>query len=189
MATVKDPPSRAWYVVSGVLFVLCALGAPVIFVVFFLTSFGSGQQFKVPGATALDVSKPGTYVLWYDHATFFEGRAYQSDDRLPNGLQLRIVERGTDREVPMTQGLGGSESSGSEKRSSVGEFEAARPGVYLIEVTGNFEQRVFSVRRSLAARFFLGIVGLIGLELLGWIGAPLIAIIVFLRRRKAAAQT
>jgi hypothetical protein len=87
----------------------------------------------------------------------------------------------------MARGLVSSETSGSAKRSSVGEFEALQPGAYEIEVTGSFEPRVFSVRRSLMARMFLGILGLIGLEFLGWIGAPAIAIIVFLKRRKAAA--
>ena len=188
MTTVRSNPSKAWYFVAGVLFIFCGLGSPVLFVAFLLTSFGSGQQFQVPGATTIDVSKPGTYVLWYNHATFFEGRAYNFSDSLPNGLHVRIEERATGREVPMTQGLGGSESSGSEKRSSVGDFEAARPGSYRIEVTGDFEQRVFSVRRSLMSRTLLGIVGLIAMEILGWIVAPLTAVMVFIRRRRARAQ-
>jgi hypothetical protein len=185
MTSSSGMPSRGWYIVAAVLFLLCAVGAPVLFVAFLLTT-GGGQQFQVPGATTLEVTKPGTYVIWYDHSTFFEGRSYSFGEALPNGLRVRIRNRNTGAQILMARGLGASETSGSEKRSSVGEFEAPNPGAYEIEVTGSFEPRVFSVRRSLMARMFLGILGLIGLELLGWVGAPLIVIIVFLKRRKEA---
>jgi len=185
MTEAEGKPSWAWYLVAGGLFLSCALGAPIVFVVIFIGWMGSGQQFQVPGATTIDVTKPGTYVVWYDHVTMFEGRSYAYGADLPNGLRIRV--RDGLGEVPMSSGLGGSESSGALKRTSVGEFEALRPGGYSIDVTGPFEPRIFSVRRSLASRMLLGILGLVAAEILGWVGAPLLAVFVFLRRRNSGA--
>ncbi|HLY09409.1 MAG TPA: hypothetical protein VKW04_08925 [Planctomycetota bacterium] len=188
MTTAKALPSRGWYLVAVLVFLGGAVGGTGFFLWFLFTSIGGGQQFLIPGTTTLEAAKPGTYVLWYDHATLLNGRAYQFDERLPNGLRVRITESASNQEVPLNQGFGGSETLGNLRRVTVGEFEVRRPGPYVIEVTGPFEARVFSVRRSLTARFFLSIVALILVDLMGWFGAIAIIVRVFLVRRRAGAS-
>jgi hypothetical protein len=164
-------PSRTRYLVFGVPLLLCALGGPVVFVVYLITTLGSGHQFLAPGATTLDSDKSVKYALWYDNVTFFQGHAYTFPGDLPNGLRVRILEHGTDREVPMAKGFEVSASSGSDQRRSVGDFTLAGPGTYRIEVTGDFEQRVFSVRRSLIPGVLWALLALLLMELVGWSGA------------------
>src|SRR5579863_9850963 len=149
MTEPADSPSRTKYLAFGIPFLLCALGGPVVFVAYLLLSLGDGRQFLAPGATTLDSDKPARYVLWYDHVTFFGGRAYTYPPDLPNGLRVRIVEQGSGREIPLASGFAVKQSSGTEERSSVGDFEVAGPASYRLEIMGSFEPRVFSVRRSL----------------------------------------
>jgi hypothetical protein len=181
-------PSRGWYLIAVLVFLGGAIGGTGFFLWFLFTSIGGGQPFLIPGTMTLEATNPGTYVLWYDHVTMFKGQAYHSDASLPHGLRIRITARGTTREIPLKQGFGGFETVGSLQRSMVGEFEVSQSGSYAIEVTGPFEPRVFSVRRSLTARFFFSIVALLGLDLLGWFGAIAIVVRVFLARRRAGAS-
>jgi hypothetical protein len=187
MTAATALPSRGWYLAGLLVFLGGAVGGTGFFLWFLFTSIGGGQQFLIPGTMTLEAAEPGTYVLWYDHATLFNGRAYQFDGSLPNGLRVRITETATHQELPLTQGFGGSETLGNLRRVTVGEFEVRRPGAYAIEATGPFEARVFSVRRSLTARFFVGILALIAVELIGWFGAIAIIVRTFLVRRRAGA--
>jgi len=133
MTTTAAMPSRSWYLVAVLVFLGGAVGGTGFFLWFLFTSIGGGQQFLIPGATTLNAAKPGTYVLWYDHATFFNGRAYQLGQSLPNGLRVRITETASNQEIPLNQGFGGSETVGNLRRVTVGEFEVRRPGAYDIE--------------------------------------------------------
>lgn len=186
MTELTNTPSRTRYLVSGVPLLLCALGGPVVFVAFLFISLGSGHQFLAPGATSLKSDRPAKYGLWYDHVTFFEGHAYTFPVDLPNGLHVRILEPETGREVPMAKGFAISAGSGSDERCSVGDFEVAAPGAYRIEVTGNFEPRVFSVRRSLMPGVLWAFLAMIVMELVGW-GGVIICFRAFNRRKQATA--
>jgi hypothetical protein len=164
------------------------VGGTAFFLVVFFTALMGGQQFQVPGAQDLKVGKPGTYVIWYDYATFYEGRSYQLGDELPNGLVIRVTEKASGQAIPVEQDLGSRETVGELRRRSIAVFKAPRTGSYSIEVSGSFEPRVFRVRRSVTVRIILASAVLALANLVGWFGGLSIAIVTFLARRRAGAS-
>jgi len=177
-------PSRAWYVLALLVFLLSTAGiAAEIYGI--IQSFPKGTHFLVPGSVTISVDKPGTYGLWDELSTFFENKSYQSSDELPGGMTIRVRDARSGSEVLFSPSSGGTETIGSVKRKELGDFSPDRSGPYVIEVTGDFPQRVFYARRSAVKEVFSGIALVALLGIAGWIIAPVLAIIILVRRSAA----
>jgi uncharacterized Tic20 family protein len=177
-------PSRAWYLLALAVFLLSTAGiaAEIYGIVW---SFPKGTQFLVPGSVTISVDNPGTYALWDELSTFFENKSYQSSDELPGGMSIRVRDTRSGSEVLFSPSSGGKETIGSVKRKEIGDFSLGRSGSYVIEVTGDFPQRVFYVRRSVVKEVFSGVAIVALLGLAGWIIAPVFAVIILVRRSAA----
>jgi hypothetical protein len=146
--------------IGGGLLLMVGLVIPfACFIPMFFQEKGSALQ--APGSLEISIKTPGKYVLWNNYSTVFEGRSYSFRKELPNGLSFSLNEKSSGSQVPFQSGPGMLFTSGSEGKASVGSFEVAKAGRYLLTVTGNPEKRIFSFERSLlgkAGSFFLFLV-------------------------------
>jgi len=182
----KTPVSRLWYMLALAVFLLCTTGV-IVTVYKAIKSFPEGTQFLAPGSVTLTVGQPGEYVIWDEQVTFFNGKSYQSSEDLPGGMQIAVRDAQSGRTFQFSPSSGGAETIGNVKRKSIGEVSLNSPGNYIIEVSGGFPERVFYVRRSAVSAVLSGIAVCAALGLLGWVLAPIGAIVVYVKRSGARA--
>ncbi|HMJ89317.1 MAG TPA: hypothetical protein VK530_05855 [Candidatus Acidoferrum sp.] len=185
MNAEKISPGVGWYWLAAAL--ICGgLLAPVAI---FLPLFRSGPliQFAVPGTNAVAL-KAGEYVLWHDHTTVFQGTTYASPSNLPAGVMTRMLSQADGKFIPMSSGFTSTLSSGNSARRSVGKFSVSTAGDYVIEVSGQFAPQVFSLRPAQFSKVFGGILVLLFVESVAWIGGPLIILVVLLKRSRAKQE-
>ena len=71
-----------------------------------------------------------------------------------------ITETPTGRHLELAPSSGGTETSGSVKRKAIGTIDFDRPGSYVVGVSGDFPERVFYIRPSMASRVLWNIAGM-----------------------------
>ncbi len=184
-APEKIRPGRSWYVVAVITFLVGAIGGIAILFTSIFTSLSSGTQFIVPGEIAITAEKPGKYTLWNEVKTIYKGRMYTGSEELPDVLEIRITNTMTGDTIPMTSSASGTETVGSTVRRAIGSIHFDRPGRYRIAVSGDFRNRIFMIRRSPCADLLVSFAAFLLLSLIGWIGAPLLAIVVLVKRINA----
>jgi uncharacterized membrane protein len=146
-AVVARVPGLWWYTLAGTVF-LAGLAIAAALVWRFVANFEPATRFLAPGEVRLSLARPGEYLIWYEHRTVYEGRAFDLPPRMPDGTRYRV--RGPGGEVVLPRGDGPMKlelsSEERDRRSvAVGHFEATQPGPYLIAVEGSFEPRVMAV--------------------------------------------
>lgn len=178
-------PSAKWYVLSLVLFLVFGIGG-IFYVVFsFLSLFQDGVRFVVPGELILDVERTGKYTLYNETYAVFNGKVYPGSTELPETVSIRITELSTEQSIPLDPTHSGKITVGSNERFPIGTIRFEDAGSYLIRVSGDFHERVFSVRRASCGEAFALLVVFLFAGLVGWIGAPVLAIIIFAKRSSA----
>jgi uncharacterized Tic20 family protein len=177
----KGPVSRLWYILAVAVFLLCTT-AIIITAYKAVKSFPRGMQFLVPGLLTFAVEQPGEYVIWDELSTFFNGKSYQSSEDLPGGVQITVRDAHSGRVFPVSASSGGKETIGNVKRKSIADVSLDRPGVYIVEASGSFPERVFYLRRS-AGSTVLSVIAMVAVfGIIGWVLAPAAAIVVFANR-------
>jgi hypothetical protein len=182
----KTPVSRLWYALALAVFLLCTTGV-IVTVYKAIKSFPEGTQFPAPGSLTLTVEQPGEYVIWDEQVTFFNGKSYRSSEDLPGGMQIAVRDAQSGRTFKFSPSSGGTETIGNVKRKSIGAVSLDRPGNYIIEVSGSFPERVFYLRMSAVSTVLSGIAISAALGLIGWVLAPIAAIVVYVKRSNALA--
>ncbi len=99
------------------------------------------------------------------------------------------IRDGSGSEVPFSPSLGGTETVGNVKRKEIGDFILTRSGPFSIEVSGDFPQRVFYVRRSAIKEVLSGIAIVVLLGVIAWVIAPVIALAVLVRRSSMRSRS
>jgi len=178
-------PSRLWYLLSLFLFLVFGTGGIVFIVVSLFTMLQDGVRFVVPGELVLNVEQTGKYTLYNETSAFFEGRMYPGSAELPETIEIRITGLSNEINLPLDPATAGRETFGSTVKYTIGTILFDEPGTYLIQVLGDFPARVFSIRRSICGQLVVSFVIFLAAGLVGWVGAPVLAIIVFARRSAA----
>lgn len=182
-------PSRLWYVLALLLFIVGSIGGIGLLFTSIFTSISDGTQFIVPGEVIINVEKPGKYTLWNEAKTIYQGRLYTGSRELPDVLEIRITEILTGRTMPLSSATSHTETVGSTIRTAIGNIHFDEPGRYRIRVSGNFSERIFMIRRSTCADLLVSFAAFFLLSLVGWIGAPLLAVIVLIKRINAKKRS
>jgi len=180
----KQPVSRLWYMLALVVFLLCTTGV-IVTAYKAIKAFPEGAQFSAPGSLTFTVRQPGEYVIWDEQVTFFNGRSYRSSEELPGGMQITVRDAQSGSALQLSPSSGANETIGNTRRKSIGTVLFDRPGNYTIEVAGSFPERVFYVRRSAASTVLSGIAISAAFGLIGWVLAPIAAIVVYVKRSGA----
>jgi uncharacterized membrane protein len=136
-------PGLGWYALAGAVF-LAGLALAAVLVWRFVAAFEPATRFLAPGEAQVSIATPGNYVLWHEHRTLYQGRAFNLPPTMPDGARYRVV--GPDARPVAVEPQSGMTSEGSEGRSvSVANFQAALSGVYSVSVEGAVEPRVMAV--------------------------------------------
>lgn len=109
-------------------------------------------QFLTPGQVAIEVAKPGDYLIWHDYRAVFQGRTYSVEKSLPDGVHFRVA--GPNGDVAVAGANGATSTMGETVSVAVASFSAQTSGHYEIAVEGEFPARVFSVGPDNLAKAF-----------------------------------
>ena len=178
-------PGKVWYIVALIVFLVGVGGGAGIFLTTIFSSIFDGTQFIVPGAITVSIDEPGKYTLWNETSTIFDGQIYSSSTELPKDLKIEIYEISSGHPIKLKPSWTSSETSGSRKRWSLGNIRFDKASEYKIEVTGDFSDRVFLLRRSVLSNILIAVVISSLLGILGAVGGSALAIIVFVKRSSA----
>jgi len=176
-------PGRQWYLVAALL----VAWAIVYFAWFFFMLYNeltSTEQFRIPATRELNLEEPGKYVIWNSVNTFFEGKTYSFDPQLPAGVIIKVINA-AGMDFPLKKASGTESQSEILLRSAICSFTITEPGRYTISVTGLEEERIICVRKSLFKLIAMAMLQLFLYEFLGFIVAPIIIIIVAVKRNRA----
>lgn len=136
-------PGLGWYALAGSVF-LAGIVLGGILVWRFVAEFEPAVRFLAPGEARVSVAKPGDQVIWHEHRTVYQGRAFNVDAKMPDGTRYRV--QAPDGSAVAVKTQSGMSSESSEERSvSVAHFAASSTGVYRIAVEGVTEPRVMAV--------------------------------------------
>jgi uncharacterized membrane protein len=181
MSGAARVPGSGWYILAGIV-ALCGFLSAGGLVARLVLSWEEGTQFLAPGRHALTL-KAGSYVVWNDHVTIFDGRSYHASKALPDGLQVTVT--GRDGAVPLRSASGATYKGWNTERVAAMQFDIARQGRYEIAVLGNFQPRVFSVGPDHVGAVLWTVFGSIAALFIG-LGAGIgIAAWAFIRREQA----
>jgi uncharacterized membrane protein len=177
-------PGKGWYVAAGAV-AFATVVAVVALIAWFVLTMDQGSQFIGPGRHIATFEKPGSYMVWNDYRTLFNGRNYDESETLPSGARVTVLEVDGGRALAVSPSLNSSSSLGSTSRKSVAKFEITRPGRYEIIIEGDFPARVFSASKDFLLGLFAVIFGAIALLFAGFGAAIGIVCWVFIKREEA----
>jgi hypothetical protein len=181
------PPGRRWYLVAA----LVALAGWIAMAVFLVSRIGDStsgmMRLLAPGQVEIYVKEPGTYTIFHEYQSTFEGRVYDVANVSGLSVAVRTVPGG--EEVPLSTATGTRYSVGGNAGRSLFNFEARAPGTYRIAAAydgGRKEpQTVLAIDRGFVGNLVLTILGALAMAFTGMGAAVAISVIVFLKRRRA----
>ncbi len=136
-------PGLGWYALAGAVFV-AGLTFGGILVSSFIAGFEPAVRFLAPGAVQVSIAAPGDQIVWHEHRTLYQGRAFNVEPGMPDGTRYRV--QAPDGSPIAIEPHSGMSSEGSEGRSvAVAHFAAPYAGVYRVLVEGLTEPRVMAV--------------------------------------------
>lgn len=179
-------PSRKGYVFAGVVLLVgvIAFGA-----ILYLGLRGlSMQRVVVPGADELVLDEPGRYTIYHESRSVMDGRVYDVADVA--GLTVELVSVETGESVPL-DAPGANTTYDLRGRSGRGvlTFEVDRPGAYRLSAdypARGGPETVLAVGKGLGTRIAMTVAGAIAVGLGSFLLAGAIAVVTFIRRRRAA---
>jgi hypothetical protein len=186
-SSTSGAPGRRWYVIAAIV----ALAGWVAMAVFLALRLGdsTGRMMRVlaPGQTDLMLKEAGTYTIYHEYESTFEGRVYHVTS--VSGLNITVRARPSGEEVPLRSTMSTRYRIGSTAGRSLFDFEVRAPGAYQISAAyggGRKEpQTVLAIDRGFVGSLVLTILGAIAMAFAGTGAAIAIAVMVFVKRRRA----
>ena len=181
-------PGRAWYWIAAAIFVVGA-SAAAIFLWSRLTGLENQlTQVLVPGSADVVLEKPGTYTIFHEKVSVFDGRYYTADSI--SGLTFAVATLPDGTPVALTV-PGASTSYQIAGRSGVGvlAFEIVEPGSYRLSARyddGRQEPKtVLAIGRNFVGNLLATIFGSLAIGFASAGIAIAIATVTYLKRRAA----
>lgn len=146
------------------------------------------QQVSVPGEIEITLAEPGTYTIFHEHQSVVGDRVYRNEEGLP-GLKVALVSAGGAHVALSPATVSSNYSVGGRAGVSVLGFSTDEPGPYRLsawypEGQGG-PQGVLAIGRGFTATLLRTIFGVVGLFLGSTVVGGTIAVLTFLRRRRA----
>jgi hypothetical protein len=131
----------------------------------------------------MELDQTGTYGVFYERETVFEGRTFSGPEVLP-AFDVVLVNQATGEQVTVTRPFGESFSYDFGERGGelVGKFEVDRPGTFTVMATGEVPEVIIAIGRYSFRGLFASIGGLILCAFLALVGAVLLIVFFFVRR-------
>lgn len=181
-----------WRYVLAVLVAIAGFGFFAYFIFNGISDAGSNlAQVVVPGGADLELKEAGEYTVFYESRTFADGKFYSTGEQI-NGLQIRVVEKATGRDLPVHPSSGNFRYSlGSRIGQSVMAFQVGRPGIYRIEASyasGSGPEVVLAVGSGFGWKIFSLVLSSLAIVFVSLAVAAIIAATTYLGRKKAIAR-
>jgi len=177
----KRSPSLWWLVLAPFLF-LGGVGGGTAILIRQILHLPPGHTFLVPSVQTIEVTEPGTYLLWNNNRTVFEGKAYNKEPYLPDQAIIRL-ESG-EQEIPTQRSWGASTTSDQSQKVEIGRYALDTLGTYTLNVSGFTEEHVFSFGRYALQEVVTAAIACLVLNLLGWFGTPIFIALIFILRSR-----
>ena len=185
-ASARPAPGRGWYVVAAII----AIAAWTAMALFLVARLGGSAErmirVVVPGEAGLRLNEPGTYTIFHEYRTTFEGRVYNVES--VSGLEITVRSRVSGATLPLQRATSTSYTVGGRSGRSLFQFEAPAPGSYLI--AGAYRdgrrapQTILAIDRGFVGDLLLTIAGGLGMAFGGTALAIAVFALVFVRRRR-----
>ena len=104
-------------------------------------------QFLIPGAIEIEIKDEGRYYLRYDYQTLYEKKVYSKSKEVPDNLMISLKTKDGALHYDIIEKTIITHSARTSSKS-IGYFDITVPGDYILEVKGESEPRVFSIRKS-----------------------------------------
>ncbi len=177
-------PSALWYVFAALLFLIPVIAGVTKLFNTFNTYFESETRLAVPGETDLQIDNTGTYVFFYETSRYrvFNAANYQWG----RDFAIYIMDLSTGQEMALQPvEMPYTEEDGNMTLHAIAQIQFDTLGAYSATVVGEIPGsdsllvRRFEVWEMAKAIIWGGV-----LLFLGVVIAPIIALVVFVRRQK-----
>lgn len=186
-AATRSPPGRRWYIIAAIIAIL-GWTATVVFLVSRLSdSTGSMIRALVPGQVDIVLKEPGTYTIFHEYESTLDGRVYHVGD--VSGLNIRVRSQTAGQDISLRSATGSRYRAMSNAGRSLFDFNVEAPGAYQIVASydgGRKEpQTVLAIGHGFVGALVMTILGALAMAFVSMGAAIAIAVVVFLKRRRA----
>ncbi|NIQ37433.1 MAG: hypothetical protein GTN81_02415 [Proteobacteria bacterium] len=185
-------PSRLYYGIAGLVFFV---GASVFGLFLIRNVIGlkdSLAQLVVPGQYDITLSDVGMYTIFYEYQSVIGSKIYAARQHL-SGLRCALVSKDTGERIRLSgTSMNATYSFGNRSGVSVLSFAITRPGSY--EFSAWYPaglqgpEVVLTIGRGFTKNLVTTILGGLSILFGSFAAATIIALMTFLKRRKAAVQ-
>ena len=135
-----------WYLI-GVAIIIIGLAASISGAIHDVGSLveavGKVPRFAVPGSENITVTKPGTYVLYYEYKSVLDGEIFSTSDQTDVKCTARRLQTGAD--IPIEPAaLSAQYEVGGRAGKAIAQFNAPEAGTYVLSCAhpGNAGPRI-----------------------------------------------
>jgi hypothetical protein len=176
-------PKRFWYAVAILVFLVPMIAGGNSVSTAFKSYFSGGIRLRVPGETDFQISKPGTYMVFYETRAFTGFN--MANNQLSRNIGIAIMDLATGDELELkTAGINMTEDFGTTFRKAIAEVQFDSLGAYSATVAGEIPNGdglllrrfdLIEVGKNFAWAFVLFFLGIIA--------GPVTALVVFVKRQ------
>jgi hypothetical protein len=185
-------PSRWYYGLAGLVFFV---GASIFGLFLIRNVIGlkdSLAQLVVPGEYDITLSDVGMYTIFYEYQSVIGSKIYATRQNL-SGLRCGLVSKDTGERIRLSgTSMNATYSFGNRSGVSVLSFTIARPGSYEFSAWyppgPQGPEVVLTIGRGFAKNIVTTILGGLSILFGSFAAGTVIALMTFLKRRKAAEQ-
>jgi ABC-type sugar transport system permease subunit len=186
-SAMGHPPGRHWYAVAALIALATWIAVPMFLVSRLGDAADRMTRVLAPGQADLMLKEPGTYTIFHEYRSTFEGRVY--DVATVSGLAITVRSQPDGQDIPLNRASGSRYSIVGRAGRSLFNFEARTPGTYRISAAydgGRKEpQTVLAIDREFIGDLTWTIVWTVMMGLVGMGTAITMAVLVFIKRRRA----
>ena len=184
-------PGRKWYWVAGAVGVAGAAGF-VSLLLYGIAGIGDAlMQVRAPGEIELALEEPGTYTVFHEYESVFEG-CYYASRTVVSGLEVRVTPLGGGAAVAVRRaGTNSTYELAARSGVSIFEFAIADPGPYRVSAAyaggGDSPAVVLAIGHDFMGKLMAIIFGGFGVMIAGLGGAGAITAVTYVKRDRAMA--
>lgn len=143
-------PGIVWYVIAGLINVICI----VLFVLFLVGAIKCATdsiitRVTAPGTASIEIDKAGKYTIYFEHDSVLDGKVYHTSDI--SDILFTLTSKSTGEQIDLNSSLANtSYSINGRSGQSIFDFDVSEPGEYILETiydTGTGENAVLAVGR------------------------------------------
>ena len=178
------PPIKWRYALHLLMFIL---GCAIFYCSIVVIPTGGMQRFIVPGEHHMQIDKSGSYHMYYEHVTNFNGKDFITNKDDYKKMTYSLQSEADGEEVKMLDDSGETGYNINNKRTgyAVLQFEIYRPGAYILKAeykdVKQIPEIVLGVKSSLSGLMI--ILAILGLPIAGSLvlGSIILFFVTFLK--------